>query len=90
MCEEIIDMEEAEKIARDYVKKRFDTRKINIAKINIAKINILSTELTEVNGIPIYKVIGKADLTVADWNPTKFFSAQIDAKTKKVVGFVKS
>ena len=74
MSEELIDREEAEKIATDYAKGRFEG----------SKINSVSVELTEVSGIAIYKVEGTA---IFSTKPKKSFSAQINAKNGKVLGF---
>jgi uncharacterized membrane protein YkoI len=86
MSEEFKNIEKAEEIAIDYAKRRFEA----------SKINIVSIELTEAVGIPIYKVVGDVILTITGITGKgtgeregQRFSAQIDAKTGKILGFAK-
>lgn len=81
--EKLVDMEKAEVVAKEEVKKR--------VKREGTGIDIESTELTVVGNIPVYEIKGFASVTSKsrgiESTGKKYFKAQVNAESGKVVGF---
>ena len=73
--EELVEIEKAEDVAKEEVKKRFG--------VKVTDVDIKSTELTFVSDIPVYEIKGFASISGGEW----YFKAQVNADSGKVVGF---
>ena len=77
--EKLVDMEKAEVVAKEEVKKRVTEGEVR------GDVNIESTKFTAVGNIPVYEI--KCSAPVISHTGKKHFKAQVNAESGKVVGF---